>query len=106
MSDTSTTVQLSLGKAKVNEDLRVLAADVQELMRLTAAASGEGLQELRARLGAQVQTLRDGASGVQASAGGSCRSAMVCADAYVKDKPWQAVGMGVAAGLVLGALLS
>ncbi|SDV47723.1 DUF883 family protein [Chitinasiproducens palmae] len=117
MSDTSTSVQLSLGKAKISEDLRVLLSDVQELVRLTATASGEGIEELRGRLGERVQalrgtagerfqTLRGSAGGVHATAMSSCRSAYDCADSYVQEKPWQAVGIGVGVGILIGALLS
>ncbi|KKB63871.1 hypothetical protein WM40_09470 [Robbsia andropogonis] len=104
MADTS--VKLALGRAKVNEDLRVLAADTQELLRLTASASGEQIDALRARLTEQLRYLRERAREQQEVSVAKCAGAAASADEFVRSSPWQALGMAVAGGIVLGALLT
>lgn len=99
-------VQLALGRAKVNDDLRVLAADTQELLRLTASASGEQLDVLRERLKEQLGALRARTRETQALGAAKCASAATSADALVREKPWQALGVAVVGGIVLGALLT
>lgn len=100
------TVQIALGRAKINEDLRVLATDTQELLRLTASATGEQLDVLRGRLNERLAQLKTKAAQAQDSTCLSCRTAIANADDYVHENPWQTLGIGVAAGLVLGVLLT
>lgn len=104
MADTN--AQIALGRAKINEDLRVLAADTQELLRLTASATGEQLDVLRGRLNDQLVQLKSRAADAQQSARANGKAAVACADDYVRENPWQSVGAGVAVGLILGALLT
>ncbi len=104
MADTS--VQIALGRAKINEDLRVLAADTQELLRLTASATGDQLDVLRGRLSERLTQLKSRASDAHDSTRSSYKAAASSADEYVRENPWQSVGIGVAAGIVLGALLA
>ena len=104
MADTS--VQIALGRAKINEDLRVLAADTQELMRLTASATGEQLDVLRGRLNDRLVQLKGHAASASDSTKTGAKQAANSADDYVRANPWQSVGMGVAVGLILGAILA
>lgn len=104
MADTQ--VQIALGRAKINEDLRVLAADTQELMRLTASATGEQLEVLRGKLNGRLGQLKAKAAVAHGSTRASYNAAAGTADDYVRENPWQSVGIGVAVGLVLGALLA
>lgn len=103
---TENSVQISLGRAKINEDLRVLASDTQELLRLTASATGEQLDGLRARLGDRLGALKHKAREAKGSTHASANALAGSADEYVRQNPWQALGAGVAVGIVLGALLA
>jgi ElaB/YqjD/DUF883 family membrane-anchored ribosome-binding protein len=99
-------VQLALGKKKVADDFKVLLADTEELLRQTASMSEEGIQALRARLQQQLDVARGRLAEAQASAAAKARVACSQADEFVKANPWQAVGIGVGAGLVLGVLMA
>jgi ElaB/YqjD/DUF883 family membrane-anchored ribosome-binding protein len=55
---THTTQQLELGRQKIVDDLRVLLTDSEEILRLAANVPGEGVEALRERLGAHVETLQ------------------------------------------------
>ena len=104
MADTN--VQIALGRAKINEDLRVLAADTQELLKLTASATGEQLDVLRGRLNERLLQLKSRAASAQDATRVKSKQAASTADDYVRENPWQSIGIGVAAGLVLGAILA
>jgi ElaB/YqjD/DUF883 family membrane-anchored ribosome-binding protein len=101
---TATTEQLSLGRQKIVEDLNVLLTDSEELLRLVAAVPGEGVDALRERLRAHVESLRAALADAQTVAQRGYRSATVQTERYVRRKPWQALGMAAGVGFLLGVL--
>jgi ElaB/YqjD/DUF883 family membrane-anchored ribosome-binding protein len=105
-SDTMTdqSIQLQLGRQKIAEDLRTLVSDTEELLRLTASASGEQIDVLRARLRERLDDAKSALADASSVARGKYRVAADNADQYVRDNPWQAVGVGVGVGILLGVL--
>jgi ElaB/YqjD/DUF883 family membrane-anchored ribosome-binding protein len=101
---TATTEQFALGKQKIVEDLNVLLTDSEEMLRLVAQLPGEGLDALRERLRAHVDTLRTALADAQLAAQRGYRSATVQTERYVRQNPWQALGMAAGAGFLLGLL--
>ena len=97
-------IQLQLGRQKIAEDLRVLVSDSEELLRLTASASGEQLEVLRARMNTRLEQAKAALADASSVARGKYRVAADGADQYVHDNPWQAVGVGVGVGILLGVL--
>ncbi|CAG4895904.1 DUF883 family protein [Paraburkholderia gardini] len=102
MSDT--TMQLALGRQKIVEDLRVLVTDSEEMLRLATAVSGEGVDALRERLRTHVDSLQLALGDAQSVAKQRYRVAADNADRYVRDNPWEAVGIGAGIGFLLGVL--
>jgi ElaB/YqjD/DUF883 family membrane-anchored ribosome-binding protein len=86
---------------KLMADLRAVVRDAEELLQATAGQGSAQLKELRARaeesLGAARARLQE--------AGDDARKAARDIDEQVRANPWAAVGVAVAAGLVLGLLL-
>jgi len=87
-------------------EIRNLAADVQDLWSRLAHVADPEISRLRAKLGRSLvrakRTLADGTDRVQRRA----KSAMTAGDSYVRDNPWQSVGIAAAAGLVVGLLVA
>jgi len=83
---------------KLAADVKVLAADVEELVRATAAQSGERLAAARSR----VQTALADAKDTVVLRGTEAAQA---ADRYVHDNAWTAVGVSAAIGLLVGILI-
>jgi len=83
---------------KIATDVRVLKADVEELVKASAAASGERLAAARDRAQAalahasEAVTLRG-------------RETVALADQYVKIHPWTAVSVAAGIGLLLGIMV-
>ena len=83
---------------KLATDVKILAADVEELIKATAAQSGEKLAAARSR----VQTALVNARETVLVQG---RNAAQLTDRYVKDHAWGAVGVSAGIGLIIGILV-
>jgi ElaB/YqjD/DUF883 family membrane-anchored ribosome-binding protein len=101
-----TTVQLALGKQKIIEDIKMLLNDSEELLRLSATLPGEGVDALRSRLRDHVDTARSALEDAQANAQSRYRAGVDCTEKYVRDNPWQALGVAAGIGFFVGILIS
>ena len=92
-------------REKVIADLRLVIADAEELLRLSADQVGGHATELRARVEERVRHARERIAHLQEAAIEKARAAGHAADDYVHEKPWTAIGAAAAVGLVLGLLI-
>ena len=83
---------------KLIGDVKVLANDVEELLKATAAQSGEKIAEARVRAQAAIARARTVA--VEQS-----KQAAQTTDEYVRENPWAAIGVSAAIGLLVGLLI-
>ena len=83
---------------KLAGDVRVLANDVEELLKATAAQSGERIAEARTRAQAAIARARTAA--VEQG-----RQAAQVTDQYVRENPWAAIGVSAAIGMLVGLLI-
>jgi ElaB/YqjD/DUF883 family membrane-anchored ribosome-binding protein len=89
---------------KVISDFHSLAIHAQELLKATASASGDGVEQARERL---LQSLRDAGDQFNEArnyAMDQTKRAMHATDSLVHEKPWQAIAAALLVGLFLGAL--
>jgi ElaB/YqjD/DUF883 family membrane-anchored ribosome-binding protein len=86
-------------------DLKAVIADAEELLLLSADQAGEGAAKLRERIQDRLLRAREQLSAVQTSAVERAKAAGHAADDFVHDKPWQAVGIAAAVGVVVGLLI-
>jgi ElaB/YqjD/DUF883 family membrane-anchored ribosome-binding protein len=92
-------------KDKLIEDLKVVAQDVEELLRATASQTGEKIAAARTRAEETLRSARMRLSETGDDVAESARAAATAADDYVRDNPWQAVGIAAGIGLVIGLVL-
>jgi ElaB/YqjD/DUF883 family membrane-anchored ribosome-binding protein len=92
-------------KDKLIEDLKVVAQDVEELLRATASQTGEKIAAARTRAEETLRSARMRLSETGDEVAESARAAATAADDYVRDNPWQAVGIAAGIGFVVGLLL-
>lgn len=88
----------------VLKNVRGFMGGVEELLRATAHFSGEGLAAARSQVEDQVEELRETLGDAQDYARAQTRRAVNTTDRYVHKNPWQAIGIAMAAGVVLGYL--
>jgi ElaB/YqjD/DUF883 family membrane-anchored ribosome-binding protein len=92
-------------KDKLIEDLRVVASDVEELLRATAHQTGERVDAARARAEESLRSARARLEEAGVEVAARTREAASETDRYVHDNPWQAVGVAAGIGLILGFLI-
>jgi ElaB/YqjD/DUF883 family membrane-anchored ribosome-binding protein len=92
-------------RVAANQEVRKLIADVEELIRRVADAADPELARLRAKVESTLATTKkaisDGTEQVQRQA----KDAFEASDRYVRDQPWEAVGIAALAGLAIGLLV-
>ena len=101
-----TTVQMSLGKQKIIEDIKVLLNDSEELVRLSASLPAEGVDALRTRLRDHVDAARNELETAQSNAQERYRASLDGTVQYTRDNPWQALGIAAGIGFLAGILVS
>ena len=93
-------------KQKLVADLKVVVADAEELLRATASQAGEKVSAARERIQASLATAKVKLTDAERVLVDKTKDAAKATDEYVRENPWQAVGIAAAAGLVLGVLIS
>jgi ElaB/YqjD/DUF883 family membrane-anchored ribosome-binding protein len=91
---------------KLMADLRLLAADTEQLLKATAGQTGRQVAQVRARAEESLQAAKARVGELQDVALARTRAAGRAADGYVHANPWQVMAVCAVAGLVLGFVLS
>lgn len=87
-------------------DLKTVMEDAEALLKATSAQTGEKIQEIRARAEESLRQARARLGEVEEEALRRAREISDSAEDYVRENPWQSVGIAAGAGLLLGLLLS
>lgn len=90
---------------KLMSDLRVVIADAEELLRMTADQAGEGAADLRSRLQARMHQAKADLANLQQAAVAKAQAAGHAADEFVHENPWKSIGVAAGIGLVVGLLI-
>ena len=85
-----------------NNEMATLAEDARNLMTATADVAGEKVGETRKRLAAALERGKEIAGTVRDKAVEGVRAA----DATVREHPYQAIGIALGVGALLGYLVS
>ncbi|MEJ6007584.1 DUF883 family protein [Paucibacter sp. AS339] len=93
-------------KDRLMKDLHSVVTEAEGLLRATAGQAGEGASELRAKVQASLDRAKHNLADLQDAAVEKAKAAGRATDAYVHEKPWQAIGVAAGIGLLLGMLIS
>ncbi|WP_048440092.1 YqjD family protein [Caenimonas sp. SL110] len=93
-------------KEKLMGDLKLVIADAEELLKLTAGQVGDKTTEMRLRMQARMEQAKADLAKVQEMAVVRVKDAGMAADNYVHDNPWHAVGIAAGVGLLFGMLIA
>ncbi|MFO1499600.1 MAG: DUF883 domain-containing protein [Verrucomicrobiota bacterium] len=74
--------------------------------RVTGRAVGEAAASAAQRVGESFEQSKESLAEMQSALAERTRECMHTTDAYVRDNPWQAVGVAAGLGLILGLLLA
>jgi ElaB/YqjD/DUF883 family membrane-anchored ribosome-binding protein len=86
------------------DDLHTVLEDAEALLSATAGQAGERIQQVRARAEETVRAARDRLAATQEEVTRRAREAMGEADDYVRDNPWQAIGITAGVAFLIGLL--
>jgi ElaB/YqjD/DUF883 family membrane-anchored ribosome-binding protein len=90
---------------KLMQDLRAVIADAEALMAATADTAGTEIREARERAEESLGQARARLETFEEELQAHAKAALDDADAYVRENPWQSIGIAAAVGLVLGLLI-
>ena len=87
-------------------DLKTVMNDAEALLRATSAQTGEKIQEVRARAEESLRQAKARLGSIEEEALRRAREVADATDEYVRENPWQSVGIAAGVGLLLGLLLA
>ncbi len=96
----------AVGKERINEDIRNVISDAEELLRATANQAGEQISAARERIQDSLYRAKVKLAEVEGVVVDSTREVARATDDYVHDHPWRAVGIAAGVGLIVGLLVS
>lgn len=100
------TMENSVNTEKIVQDLKVVVADAEELLRATASQAGERATLARAKIEQSLERARVKLSEVESLVADRTRKMANETDEYVHEHPWTAVGVAAGIGLIIGLLMS
>lgn len=104
MNRASDTDQVTIDK--LLEDLQTVAEDAEALLKATANLAGDKVREARTRAEESLSAARERLAEVQNSTLHQAREWAGDGEKYIRQNPWQAVGIAAGAGLLAGLLIS
>ena len=87
------------------DDLRAVVADAEALLSATAHSADEKAHAVRERAAGSMEQARARLEELEHEFGAQAKAVAADASRYVRDNPWQSLGIAAVAGLVIGVLL-
>ena len=91
-------------RGRVAGDFRTMITDSEELLKAAATVSGEGFTVARTKFEEKVKRAKAALADVSQPVFDRTRETAAAADDYVHGNPWTAVGVAIAAGVLIGFL--
>jgi ElaB/YqjD/DUF883 family membrane-anchored ribosome-binding protein len=101
----NTTANAEVTTDQLLADLKTVMNDAEALLRATSAQTGERIQEVRARAEESLRLAKQRLSSIEDAALKRAREVADATDEYIRENPWQSVGIAAGVGLLLGLLL-
>ncbi len=99
---TNSNQHAAVTREKLVEDVKVLTKDVQDLLKATASVVGEKAAEARVKVEESLKVAQDKLAVAQDSVKAKGKEAIAATDEYVRDNPWNAVGIAAGVGFLIG----
>ncbi len=96
---------MEVTKEKLLADFKVLVADTEELLKATANQAGERATVARQRIGNSLEEAKKSLNEAENLLIGKTKEATKKAEVYVRENPWNALGIAAGAGLLFGLLI-
>jgi ElaB/YqjD/DUF883 family membrane-anchored ribosome-binding protein len=93
-------------KDYASDELRAFLADVEDLVKKVANVGDADVARLRARVTGAIGDVRQTIGDTADSLRDRARLAVSVTDDYVHDRPWTAIGLAAAVGVIVGVGVS
>ena len=90
---------------KLLADLRVVVADAEELLKITAGQAGDKVAAVRERVQRGLDQAKAKIVEAENKAVESTKAAARATDVYVHENPWKSVGIAAGFGFIIGLLI-
>jgi ElaB/YqjD/DUF883 family membrane-anchored ribosome-binding protein len=87
-------------------DLKLVVADAEELLKITAGQAGEKVAAVRDKVQRGLEQTKAKLADLEGRAVEQTKAAARATDVYVHENPWKAVGIAAGAGVLFGLLIS
>ena len=92
-------------KEQLLNDLNAVIKDAEELLHNSEQQAGEGFKSARAKFESTLRNAKRQVVHVEEMVVAKTKEAAKATDVYVKENPWQSVGIAAGVGLLLGMLI-
>jgi ElaB/YqjD/DUF883 family membrane-anchored ribosome-binding protein len=89
----------------ITQEFQNFVADMEDLIKASTSLTGDDLARAKANLAARVAAAKAFVEEMPGAISDRARNTVKVADDYVREQPWQAMGMTAAVGLLIGFLL-
>jgi ElaB/YqjD/DUF883 family membrane-anchored ribosome-binding protein len=93
-------------KDYASDELKAFLADVEDLVKKVANVSDADVARLRSRVAGAIGDVREAIGDTAGSLRDRARMAVTVTDDYVHDRPWTAIGLAAAVGVIVGVGVS
>ncbi|OIQ93774.1 hypothetical protein GALL_242620 [mine drainage metagenome] len=90
---------------KLVTDLKEVASDAEELLKLTAGQAGEKIADVRGRLSERLSSVKSQLAQFEAEMLEKGKEVARVTDQYVHDNPWKSIGATAGVAFLLGLLI-
>ncbi len=90
---------------KLVQDFRILIADAEDLVKATAAETGERIKTARTRLDDHLRVARVRLDEAQMALLERSKAAAAATDRFAHENPWKVAGIAAGLGLLLGVVI-
>ena len=90
----------------LSREFNSFLADVEDLVKETAALGGDELAQTRARLSKRISAARDSIGELGDNLAEQGRRTATATNDYVHEQPWKVIGASAAAAFLLGFVLA
>jgi ElaB/YqjD/DUF883 family membrane-anchored ribosome-binding protein len=89
----------------IAQEFRDFVTEVEDLVKASTSLTGDDLARAKAKLYARVAAARAFVEQTPGAVSARARNTAKVADGYVRERPWQTIGITAAVGLLIGFLL-
>ena len=91
---------------KLVDDFSAVLGEAEEMLKRAATETGDKARDLRSKVETKLLRAKLSLQEIEGQAVDHAKAAARATDDYVHDKPWQAIGIAAAIGVVVGLLMN